>query len=68
MEGKPVLWRNTAPRDVLLSREYLSKGNDEGLSYVLPGEKAPTQIGQHKDQQAEKWLVCLKKKVRDGGW
>lgn len=36
---------NTAPRDVLLSWEYLSKGNDEDLSYVFPGEKAPTQIG-----------------------
>lgn len=49
-----MLWMNKAPRDVLLSREYLSKGNNEGLSYVLPGEKAPTQIGQHKDPQAEK--------------
>lgn len=57
-----------APRDVLLSRVYLSKENDEGLSFVLPGEKAPTQIGQHKDLRAEKGLVCLKKEVRDGGW
>lgn len=61
------MWLEYGPRDVLPSREYLSKENDEGLSFVLPGEKAPTQVGQHKDPQAEKWLVCLKKEVRDGG-